>query len=161
MRYLGQFDPSSGIVADIQMGPQQGYDPSTGILTLPDGTQIHVGTPQEATGQGPSTIPYTGAMVPKPVTIPLPSPYAGTTIQAATSCTNYVQDTPGGPLRCAGLSPGPSPRVNVPLGAPGSIQLWLTGSTILSGIPNWATLAGAALGISLLTGALGGRGRRR
>jgi hypothetical protein len=160
MRGFGQIDTSTGIVADIQLGPQQGYDQTTGIMTLADGTQIYVGTPQEAASQVPSTIPYTGAMVPKPVS-PIP-PYGGTTIPAATSCSQWVQDVPGGPLRCAGLTPGPAPRV--PTTGPGSLSsmtAWFTSSTLVSGIPNWLVLGGGTLALSMLAGSLGGGKRRR
>jgi hypothetical protein len=60
------------------------YDPSTGVMILPTGQIIQTGAPAETT----STVPQQ--------TIPFP-----------TDCSSYVQDVPGGPLRCVGL-----PRVS-------------------------------------------------
>lgn len=138
MRRLGQFDPSTGIIADIQWGPQQGYDPATGIMTLADGTQVHVGTPQESVSEGPpSVIPY----VPQPPLVPISS---GTTV-STTGAT---------------LPPGPAPRVNVPL-SPSSIGLFLQSSTLISGVPNLMVLAGGGIGLILLSSMLSGGGRRR
>jgi hypothetical protein len=57
------------------------------------------------------------------------------------------------------LMPGPSPRVNVPLSS-SSFGMFLTNSTLVAGIPNWALVAGGLLAIPLF-GSLFGGGRRR
>lgn len=54
----------------------------------------------------------------------------------------------------------PSPVLNVPLSA-SSIPLFFESSTLVSGIPNWELLIGAAVGAMLLSTAFSGGGRRR
>ena len=54
----------------------------------------------------------------------------------------------------------PSPTVAVPLSM-SSIGMFFTGSTLISGIPNIAVLAGGAIALSLVTGMLSGKRRRR
>jgi hypothetical protein len=57
-----------------------------------------------------------------------------------------------------GLPQGPSPRVNVPL-TTNSAGMFLTGSTLISGVPNLVVLGGGFLALSLLFS--GGKRRRR
>jgi len=61
------------------------------------------------------------------------------------------------------LPPGPSPRVAVPVSTaiPGSFGLWFTNSSLIAGIPNWEVLGGALAIVSLISGVLGGKRRRR
>lgn len=58
------------------------------------------------------------------------------------------------------LPPGPSPRVNVPL-APSSVGMFLTNSSLITGVPNWIVLGGGLLTIPLLGSLIGGGGGRR
>ena len=58
------------------------------------------------------------------------------------------------------LPPGPSPRVNVPL-APSSVGMFLTNSSLITGVPNWIVLGGGLLAIPLLGSLVGGGGGRR
>jgi len=59
------------------------------------------------------------------------------------------------------LTPGPSPRVGVPLSSsiPGSFGLWFGNSSLISGVPNWA-VAGMVLVGAMVLGGGGGRRRR-
>lgn len=63
----------------------------------------------------------------------------------------------------AGLLPGPAPRVTVPSAA-SSVTSFFTGSSLISGLPNWAVLGigliGAPILLNMVTGASGGRRRR-
>jgi len=131
---LGQaIDPSTGIIADVQLGPED---------IPPDYIDPNI---TYGPGSGaPTMAPAPSVSVPKPPTVP------GFTFPSTTVRDLYPQ----------GLPPGPSPRVNVPL-SPSSAGLFLKSSTLVSGIPNWALVAGAVLAIPLLGGLVGGGGRRR
>lgn len=139
MSQFGQYDiyPSQDVIDTVVPQPP-GYDPNTGIMTLANGTQVHVGTPQEAVSEGPpGVIPYTPH-------VPLVPISSGNTV-STTGAT---------------LPPGPAPRVNVPL-SPSSIGLFLQSSTLISGVPNLLVLAGGGIGLALLSSMLGGGRRRR
>lgn len=58
------------------------------------------------------------------------------------------------------LPPGPAPRVSAyPTGAgPGQ---WFSSSSMIQGLPNWAVLAGALLGLPLVINLISGSGGRR
>jgi hypothetical protein len=59
---------------------------------------------------------------------------------------------PSGTLLPAGLVPSTISPVAPPSGALAQLSSWLTGSTIISGLPNWMLLAGGGLGIVLIAG---------
>jgi len=54
----------------------------------------------------------------------------------------------------------PSPVLNVPLSA-SSVPLFFGSSTLVSGVPNWELIVGAAVAAMLLSTAFSGGGRRR
>lgn len=144
---LGQFDPSSGIAADLQWGTEDNVTPvqpdygSTSTHGFPD----YGGSPQYA--------PAPSVSVPKPPSSGVLSPY-----QTYGSIYNQPNTVPS----AGTLPPGPAPRVNVPLtSSPSSIGLFLSNSSLISGIPNWLVIGGGVLAIPLLGGLLGGGGGRR
>lgn len=59
----------------------------------------------------------------------------------------------------ATATPRPAPVVSVPLSS-SSMGMFLTGSTLISGVPNLVVLLGGALGLSVVASAVGGRRRR-
>ena len=130
---LGQFDPSTGIAADLTLGPQDTtdnfpmyYDP--GLLLAEQGA--------------PSAAPAPAVSVPKPLSSSSPvyatfGPY-GTTDPTAVAAPAAV--------------PSPAPRVNVPVTSPLSFL-----SSGVSGIP---TIAWLGIGLVAVL-ALAGGGRRR
>ena len=65
----------------------------------------------------------------------------------------------------AGLPPGPSPRIATTPAASSSLSVnsalsWFTSSSLISGIPNFAILAGGLLAVSVIGGMGSGRRRR-
>lgn len=83
-------------------------------------------------------------------------------------CISGAKKSGGGATVTAGTppivigAPSPSPTVQVPLKVPGGFGLFLESSTLISGIPNFAVLAGGLLLTAGLAGGIsGGGGRRR
>jgi hypothetical protein len=127
---FGQYDPSTGIVADLQLGPQDtapNYnDPN---IILP-GTALDVWTPTSAT-------------------IPVPQPGPGVTLQPPvgfTLPTGTIQS-----LYPQGV-PSPAPRVNIPLSTASGFL-----SSSVAGIPMIAVLGIGLVGLLALSGGKGGR----
>ncbi len=85
----------------------------------------------------------------------------------AAAAGSPVSPAPGGNLvsaitsAAAGMVSRPSPVLSVPLSTqiPGSVGMFLSGSTLIAGIPNVMIFAGLGLGVLLLMG--GGKRRRR
>jgi len=135
-RNLGQFDPSSTIIGDVQFGPQ---DP-----TPPDYTDPNI---TFGPGSGaPDYAPAPSVGVPRP-----PTSLPGFTFPANTVSSLYPAGT---------LPPGPSPRVNVPL-APSSVGMFLSNKSLITGVPNWLVLTIPLLAIPLLGNLMGPPPRRR
>lgn len=65
---------------------------------------------------------------------------------------------PGSPTAAPPLQIGPSPRVNYPSS---SFSAWISGSSIINGLPNWAVLLGGLAIPLLVLPALSPTGRRR
>jgi hypothetical protein len=57
------------------------------------------------------------------------------------------------------LPPGPAPRTNVPLTS-SSLPMYLTNSTLISGLPNWAVFGLGFVALTVLPGMFGGKRRR-
>ncbi len=141
---LGQFDPSSGIAAEIQLGPEDSPVLSpyqTYGSPYPDLT--------------PENAPAPTVSVPKP-------PTSSTGVLSPYQTYGSIFNQPNTVSSVSTLPPGPAPRVNVPLtSSPSSIGLFLSNSSLIGGIPNWLVIGGGVLAIPLLGGLLGGGGRRR
>ncbi len=144
---LGDFDPSGGIMADVQWGPEE-------IPAQPDygSTSTH-GFPDYG---GPDLAPAPSTTVPKP------QPGASTGILSPYQTWGSIYNAPNVvPTAGSTLPPGPSPRVNVPLSSPGGFAMWFQNSTLISGIPNWLAIGGGLFAVSMLGNVVGGKGRRR
>jgi len=92
----------------------------------------------------------------QPVASPSPTsiPSSGVISLAQTAGNVIAAATSGATGR------GPSPTVQVPLGA-NSVGLWLESSNLIPGISNWEVIFGAVAVIGLGSSLLGGRRRRR
>lgn len=99
-------------------------------------------------------MPYDDRGRPCPGTPAVPASGPGPTYSPG----NRVVVTPGQPK-----APGPANRVSVPLSLqiPGSVGMFFTNSTIISGIPNFAVIGGGVILISMMGGMFGGKRRRR
>jgi hypothetical protein len=137
---LGQFDPSTGIIADVQLGPED----SPIISAQPDyGSTSTTGFSD-----------YGAPSVPQPSSSPQPAPTTRSPILATFGPYGTTDPTAGGYLTAPGVAvPSPAPRVNIPLSTPSGLL-----ASSLGGIP---MLAIAGIGIVALLALSGGGGRRR
>jgi hypothetical protein len=143
-RALGQFDPSSGITGDIMLGPEEPAPPDSGIQSP---YQTYGSPYPDLT---PENAPAPSVSVPKPSSGVL-SPY---------QTYGSIYNQPNTVSSSGTLPPGPSPRVNVPL-SPSSFGMFLSNSSLMTGIPNWLVIGGGLLAIPLLGSLIGGGGGRR
>lgn len=89
-------------------------------------------------------LPSTSA--PKPsTTTPRPGTIVSSALTAAVAAT---------------ATPRPAPVVSVPLST-STMGMFLTGSTLIAGVPNLVVLLGGVLGLSVVASSIGGGGRRR
>lgn len=133
---LGQFDPSTGIIADVQLGPE---DPSSGIQTL-DNPDI-LSTHGYASYGLPSSTPST------------PSSPTSSPIFATFGPYGTTDPTAAGTMAPTVGVPSPAPRVNIPTNTASGFL-----SSSLGGIPMVAILG---IGIVAVLALSGGGGRRR
>jgi len=140
-RALGQ---DSGILSPYQTygSPDSAPSQDTGILSPYQtyGSPYPDLTPQNAPAPSVS-VPSTGIV----------SPY---------QTYGSIYNQPNTVSSSGTLPPGPSPRVNVPL-SPSSFGMFLTNSSLVTGVPNWIVLGGGLLAIPLLGSLVGGGGGRR
>lgn len=120
-------------------GATSSYVPSGGCLDQ-NQNQILCADPNCTYGDCLPATPAPAAPVNRPGTIGVPAAISNAAAQIAQTVT-----------------PRPSPTVAVPLSL-NSAGMFLTGSTLITGIPNLAVIGGGLLVIAL---ALGGGGRRR
>lgn len=151
LRGMGDYDANFGLdpsLIDFSPPPVVNYPaaPGSGVVYAPADPNCTSGMPYDING---NLCPGATPMVPKTV------PSAGSIFDTASSNpipkSNPIYNT---------LPPGPAPRVNVPLTA-SSVPMYLTNSTLIAGLPNWAVFAGLFLGVTMLPSLLSGGKRRR
>jgi len=139
---LGQaIDPSTGIIADIQLGPED----SPIITAEPDyGSTSTTGFSD-----------YGASSVPQPSSpSPSPAPKTGSPILATFGPYGTTDPTAAGYLTTPGAALSPAPRVNIPLSTPSGLL-----ASSVAGIPMIAILGVGIIGLLALSG--GGGKRRR
>lgn len=83
--------------------------------------------------------------------------------QAAVAAGIVAPSQPGTvltPAVAATQTPRPSPVVSVPL-SPSTMSMWLGNSTVIAGLPNWATVFGGVALLAVIGGFVGGRRGKR